>query len=942
MRRAAVWLLVVPMFFSCSDDLLGTAAGEVVATPDSIDFGQRFIGTSTSELVTLTNNGRTSVTVSQSSLPAGYQLRPSNLSLVSGGSAEVRVVFDPKEAQRYDGEAGLSLSGAQNAGLTIELKGEGVPQAIEVVPSLDFGLVRVGETKTLSLPLKSLVEFPLDPVSLAVIGSEAEQRASFSPSVTALSIAPGAEASLEVSFTPSSANEHAATLQLGFCEGCPFQQVQLAGRGGRTLITANPPSLAFGTSTPGLEKTLNLVLWNSGQFPAMVSSVEFVDVEEGVPSHADFSVVDGRSFELPVGGNADVTVRFLASEELGPRVGLIQVLDEEGSSYVDVHVSGKSGGIEVVALPSPLEFGKQPLSVVTTRSFVVQNVGQPKTVRLEQPRVGAGFTVRAADESLSPWTLSEDGVPLTFEVSFSSATEGEFFAEISFPISEPDAGGHGWTPSTEQPALELPVSGRAAIMPPCELDIRPPTVRFGAVRAGRSHARDLEIANVGTDECFLSNMELQVPGVGRPVFSLPVEPPEGGFVLAAGESFKTTIRYAPVRAQNKTDETYFVFHHSSADTEPERILVTGLAAGFELVANPNPLSMGTVKQHLRQYEDFDLVNRGSSPVQINSIVTAAGPASSLFGVATEGLPMPLIAASGAAQFKAWFLPIEVGPVSTQLEVFAGDLLEPFLIDIRGIGSTEVCDEECRAPTATCLPPQPQPLRVNTQATLHGIGESPGGHDIECEWRVIEAPRGSREQPGPGCNPTFTPDMVGEYVFELIVRETNDADKWSSCQVTLEAEPWGGLWVEMFWDRNRDIDLHVVNDALGDPYVGSTWFASPSDCYFGNKNPTWDAGGNESPSLDRDDIPGTGPENIRVSSPVSTHGYVVGFHNWNNPNVPVEVTTNIYCGGSLISNSSTISTAVGQVFILGTVNYNNGTCTFTPEPNADQPFWHSRP
>jgi len=193
-------------------------------------------------------------------------------------------------------------------------------------------------------------------------------------------------------------------------------------------------------------------------------------------------------------------------------------------------------------------------------------------------------------------------------------------------------------------------------------------------------------------------------------------------------------------------------------------------------------------------------------------------------------------------------------------------------------------------------------------TADWIGNSsydPNGYAItNYTWTLTSTPAGSSAvMPSGGANRRgFTPDVVGTYEAKLVV--TNELGERSEpCFATLEAEPFGGLWIEMFWTNSGDdMDLHLVRP-VSSPEAALT---TDNDCYYANCTGSW--GGlnwgssgstSDDPALDLDDIPGTGPENINMLSPengtftVYVHDYPGSVYNGRN-----NVTVNIYVGGVL--------------------------------------------
>ena len=175
--------------------------------------------------------------------------------------------------------------------------------------------------------------------------------------------------------------------------------------------------------------------------------------------------------------------------------------------------------------------------------------------------------------------------------------------------------------------------------------------------------------------------------------------------------------------------------------------------------------------------------------------------------------------------------------------------------------------------------QMAPLRDN--AELFG-GESFDPNDLDLinySWTLVERPSGSSlalmEQNS--SNRTFTPDLAGEYVFELIVTNEECAQS-DPCQLSIQATPAEDLWIELSWEHSGDdLDLHLIKE-------GSR-FESEGDCYYANcvgdfSSLDWGQGGllDDNPRLDLDDIDGIGPENINIKEP-SQGTYTVMIHDY---------------------------------------------------------------
>lgn len=244
-----------------------------------------------------------------------------------------------------------------------------------------------------------------------------------------------------------------------------------------------------------------------------------------------------------------------------------------------------------------------------------------------------------------------------------------------------------------------------------------------------------------------------------------------------------------------------------------------------------------------------------------------------------------------------------------LQILSNDPVSPNLTvpllaraeDITDSGDTGVDPPPLAQPVAVCSVDPSEVLAIHEPADWIGNSsyDPDGGSIVDYSWTLYSAPDGATATmpAGTANRRNFTPDVVGEYVGELIVTDS-DGLVSEPCYATLNATAGDGLWIEMFWTYGGDdMDLHLVDD-------GGT-LATNSDCYYANctyRALDWGRAGDsiDDPILDLDDIPGTGPENINITSPargtytVYVHDYPGSMFNGRN-----DVTVNVYFGGAMV-------------------------------------------
>ena len=232
-----------------------------------------------------------------------------------------------------------------------------------------------------------------------------------------------------------------------------------------------------------------------------------------------------------------------------------------------------------------------------------------------------------------------------------------------------------------------------------------------------------------------------------------------------------------------------------------------------------------------------------------------------------------------------------------------------------------------APIAVCTvnknPVQP-PFET---AVFDGAASyDPNDHEIVgYEWSLTNTPAGNSAALSSRTGPTttLTPQLAGTYRVELTVINDLGLRSEEPCVIDLEATPDEDLWVELYWSHpNEDMDLHLLNPG-GTPRGGG-------DCYFANKTPDWGTIGEgaDDPSLDLDDIPNVGPENINISDP-QPGDFTVFVHDYpfTGPREePTDVTVNIYLGGEQVFSETRRMVGEDTDEYFATVNPGTGIVT----------------
>lgn len=204
----------------------------------------------------------------------------------------------------------------------------------------------------------------------------------------------------------------------------------------------------------------------------------------------------------------------------------------------------------------------------------------------------------------------------------------------------------------------------------------------------------------------------------------------------------------------------------------------------------------------------------------------------------------------------------------------------------------------------------------------------GGTIVSYEWSMIDAPSGSTAalDSTTRVDPSFFADLAGDYTFELTVQDSDGLWDSTPDQVVVTTTPIDGMYVELSWDADVDLDLHFSRN-------GADLYDHPDDVCHCNTNPSWGAAGTaDDPSLDADSY-GFGPETITVDSP-ENDTYTVEVHYYGQDgyascvgNCPdTDATVNIYLAGVLAASFTETLTNSDQVWEVATVTLPKGQVT----------------
>jgi hypothetical protein len=275
----------------------GASTPQLACTPSVLRFGDVVVGQTETFLVTLTNVGQTSLTVSGITVNnSAFTLSNVSLPLIlaAGQSADLNVSFTPAGTKWTAGLIKFS-SNASTSTPELEVSGTGVTsESLTASPStLSFGQVAIGASSTLPVVLTNARSYK---VTLSAV-QESGSGFSISGPTFPLTLGIGQSVTVDVTFAPKSAGVTGGSL---FVTG-PALTVSFTGTGTATgQLTLAPALLSFGDVPVGTTLTQPITVSATGASvtvtSASSSSSQFTLNGAALP----FTVAAGQSLSFNV------------------------------------------------------------------------------------------------------------------------------------------------------------------------------------------------------------------------------------------------------------------------------------------------------------------------------------------------------------------------------------------------------------------------------------------------------------------------------------------------------------------------------------------------------------------------------------------------------------------------------------------------------------------
>lgn len=595
-----------------------------------------------------------------------------------GGRREIRLAFTPTAEGTFEATVVIFHDGTNGPETRILIRGSGVAPQVEISPTdLDFGAVTVGLRTTLPLRLTNQTQFPqaveipaLDQttVTFGVIdqdGNQVPTDQSFTGTV------PGnGSIDITVFFQPDQELSYSDTLTVYFCATCATT-VNMTGVGIKPAFEVTPTVLDFGDVEEGASATQTFSVRNlSSMYPITISDAavagttnEFViNPREALPRQLlpmETLVVEVTYTGDGPGEDADL-VEVSTNAWDDPMTG-------SDESKGQVALTGRTMGPNIDAFPDRLTFGTVAInSTPAQRTVVVTNVG---TAALSIN--GVSFMGSSPEMTLTQSPASfpvnlAPGASTDLIVTYAPVDAGVDTAQITITSDDRD-----------EPSLVVDVHGVGGVPTTCSVSVAPPQVAFGLVERGRQVTLPVELRNSGAQPCSLSGFAL----TGDAEIAMP-NPPSGTLNVAAGQSFRLDLTYAPMAYGSHSARLELMSDDPAQPTI--QVPVTGQSEQSEVLVIPSQVDFNVVPVLCRSpIRDITVYNTGASRVTVNRVYLDP-TTSTEFELTPVATPLT-INAGASTTIQIRYRPAQIGADTGVLYIDHSAASAPVAVPLTGEG-----------------------------------------------------------------------------------------------------------------------------------------------------------------------------------------------------------------------------------------------------------------
>ncbi len=415
--------------------LSGTGiAPAIQVSPVSVSFTSQLVNTTSAQMpLTITNTGTADLLVSALAISgpqaSEFALVPAGLpiTIAAGANATITLTFTP--ASGGPRSATLTIShNAAGGSQTVELDGTATaPTMVPSPTSVSFGNQAINKSSpSQSLTISNTGTGALTISKLELSGTNSGEF-TFTTGSLPLTILPGANTAISVTFTPADTGARTANLVITSNASGGPQSVGLLGTGTAPVANVNPTAVNFGSlDVHSTSADSPITISNTGTADLVITSVNLSAANPG-----DFAFTAGA---LPVtvapSGNTTITVRFSPTAG-GNRSATLTIDDNAAGHPHTVGLTGNGLAPTIDLSPPSLSFASQLVNTTgVTQTMTLTNTGAANLV-VSNLAVGGVNASEFTFSAVLPITLAP-GASTPINVTFTPVGIGTRTATLQF------------------------------------------------------------------------------------------------------------------------------------------------------------------------------------------------------------------------------------------------------------------------------------------------------------------------------------------------------------------------------------------------------------------------------------------------------------------------------------------------------------------------------
>jgi hypothetical protein len=690
----------------------GSAALQLSAT--ALQFGNVPIGGDAQQSLTMTSSGTAPLQISSLSAQGGAfsaQSPALPVTLQPGQALTLPVKFGPKASGGETGQLVIASNAAATPSVTVNLIGNGEgaappPPATETPAltlsstSVDFGSVAVGSHGSNSVTLTSSGTAAVVLQSVAVSGTGFSAGQLHLP----LTLAPGQQIALPLSFTPAGAGAQQGQVTLtDNATGSP-NTISLTGTGTTTASLSVPTDVDFGNVTVGSEGSKTITLVSSGTGPVTVNAItvagaSFVGSAQVLPQ------------VLQPNQQMSLKLKFDPKAE-GDATGTVTVSSNSATSAAKVKIHGKGVVATSPALSasaSSLSFGQVPLNSPATKTVTVTSTGTAPATISGGSVTGTGYTATYAGvpvQNLSAPITLQPGQVVTFSVAFDPTVAGASNGQLSLATD------------TGSP-VNVSLTGTGVQNTSPALTVSAPSLNFGHVQMGSKATLQLTLTSSGTAPVTISSGTIAGQAFGISSVAYPAGVTGWPATLNPGQQVVLSIAFAPDSATSFTGDVA-VASNASGGTANVPLSGTGDAVPEpNLTLSTTSIDFGQSAIGTKVSRTLTLTSTGNAPLHVNTIAVSGA----MFSVGTVSLPATL-QPNQQLSVTVTFDPTTAATDAGTLTVTSDDPSGPATVSLGGLGTTTTTPQLTVSPTVVSFGNVPLNVPSTQPVTLTSTGSAP--------------------------------------------------------------------------------------------------------------------------------------------------------------------------------------------------------------------------